>query len=227
MNIGVYQIKNLITNKTYIGSSTKLNMRKNKHFSDLKLNKHKNQHLQNSYNKYGKENFKFNILYTCDTINDLILAEQIFINVFKPEYNIRTIAKNNSGFKHTVATKKKMSLSSLGHPCTKETKRKIGNANKGNKHNIGRKMSSVTKEKIRKIHIGNKYSLGRKQSREEVLKRMKSVIQYDLNGNIIKEYESVLAATKAIKGSSGNITKCCKGILNTYKGYKWKYKLNK
>lgn len=61
-NSGVYMIINNINLKVYIGSSMELNKRKIRHFSQLKNNIHHNKYLQNSYNKYGKENFSFIIL---------------------------------------------------------------------------------------------------------------------------------------------------------------------
>lgn len=66
MNSGIYIIRNLANDKVYIGKSKNIKQRKNTHFSALKLNKHNNQHLQNSYNKYGKNNFEFDVLEYCE-----------------------------------------------------------------------------------------------------------------------------------------------------------------
>ena len=62
MNSGIYKIENLINGKIYIGSSVDLLGRKNAHFSQLNRNIHGNKKLQNSFNKYGKDNFNFKIL---------------------------------------------------------------------------------------------------------------------------------------------------------------------
>ncbi|MHA1342378.1 MAG: GIY-YIG nuclease family protein [Promethearchaeota archaeon] len=66
LNSGIYQILNKINNKIYIGSAVDLKQRKNSHFNTLDKNKHWNKYLQRSYNKYGKENFKFQILLYCN-----------------------------------------------------------------------------------------------------------------------------------------------------------------
>ena len=71
-NSGVYMIINNVNLKVYVGSSVELNKRKIKHFSQLKNNTHHNRYLQNSYNKYGKENFSFIIL------EDNINKEELF-----------------------------------------------------------------------------------------------------------------------------------------------------
>jgi group I intron endonuclease len=66
---GVYSIRNEVNGKQYVGKAEGQKGFKGRwyiHKSDLKANKHPNQHLQNAYNKYGIENFTFNILEICD-----------------------------------------------------------------------------------------------------------------------------------------------------------------
>lgn len=50
------------------------------------------------------------------------------------------------------------------------------------------------------------------------------VLQFDLNGNFIKEYESQSDAARAIGGTQTSISCCVRGIYDSYKGYKWRYK---
>ena len=61
-NSGIYKIINLQTGKYYVGSTKDFKKRKQTHFSGLKNNYHPNKHLQNAYNKYGINNFKFEIV---------------------------------------------------------------------------------------------------------------------------------------------------------------------
>ena len=56
---GIYKITNIINNKVYVGSAVNVTYRFKTHKRLLKQNKHFNTHLQSSYNKYGKDNFKF------------------------------------------------------------------------------------------------------------------------------------------------------------------------
>ena len=62
MNSGIYKIVNLQTGKYYVGSTKDFKKRKQTHFSGLKNNYHPNKHLQNAYNKYGIDNFKFEVV---------------------------------------------------------------------------------------------------------------------------------------------------------------------
>lgn len=94
--IGIYTIKNLKNNKLYIGSSVEIEKRIRTHFVNLIKNNHSNLKLQNSYNKYGKENFIFEILETFDEIerDDLFTIEQKYIDSydFDTLYNLTNIA---------------------------------------------------------------------------------------------------------------------------------------
>jgi group I intron endonuclease len=86
MGCGIYKIENLVDKKIYIGSSINLESRKYKHFWMLDNDKHDNNHLQNSYNKFGKDIFKFEILEICDT-TELFERENHYIEMYKSNIN--------------------------------------------------------------------------------------------------------------------------------------------
>lgn len=50
----------------------------------------------------------------------------------------------------------------------------------------------------------------------------KPVNQLDIKGNFIRRWESG-RLTNALGFDSGSITRCCQGISNIHKGYKWEY----
>ena len=52
----------------------------------------------------------------------------------------------------------------------------------------------------------------------------KTVLQYDLNMNFIKEYKSLAEAARNINGNHGNISMCCQGKRKTAYKFIWKYK---
>jgi group I intron endonuclease len=84
---GIYQIKNLINGKIYIGSSNHLYRRYSDHIRFLNRNSHFNPKLQASWNKYGGDNFEFSVLEYCLPIR-LVELEQLYINRLHPYFNI-------------------------------------------------------------------------------------------------------------------------------------------
>ena len=55
-------------------------------------------------------------------------------------------------------------------------------------------------------------------------KRSKAVLQFDLQGILIKEYSSTKQVERELGFGQGNIVNCCKGKLKQAYGYKWRYK---
>ena len=62
--------------------------------------------------------------------------------------------------KHTSKSKLKMSRSRIGMKLSKETRKKVGLAQIGNKKALGLKHSEKTKNRIRNANKGNKHTLG-------------------------------------------------------------------
>lgn len=62
---GIYCIKNLITLQVYIGISIDIQKRWVQHKRNLNKNQHCNTKLQNAWNKYGEDNFAFEVLEEC------------------------------------------------------------------------------------------------------------------------------------------------------------------
>ncbi len=86
---GIYQIRNIITNQVYIGSSLDINQRISNHRHKLNNKKHRNQHLIRAWHKYGKESFVFEIIEkTTLSHEELRKLEQTYLDKIKPYYNI-------------------------------------------------------------------------------------------------------------------------------------------
>src|SRR5690606_38443224 len=91
---GIYKITNLINNKVYVGQSVQLNKRILEHKRELKNNIHYNTYLQRSYNKYGANNFSFEIIENCAE-GELYLRENNWIKFY--------ISHNSSsGYNNTI-----------------------------------------------------------------------------------------------------------------------------
>lgn len=79
---GIYCIRNILNNKRYIGRALSLNKRKIQHFNDLLKGIHANIHLQNSYNKYGSDNFIFETIEIVKDIKEIANREQYWITYY-------------------------------------------------------------------------------------------------------------------------------------------------
>ena len=155
MNIsGIYKITNMLNNHCYIGSTMNIKNRWTVHKRFLNSNKHHSQYFQNAWNKYGKDKFKFEILLYCDK-KDLIFFEQRAINTYRPEYNICLTAGNSLGRKFSDTSKQKMSIKRKARITTKETCKKISEAQKriGNRPPSGK--GKVRTENFKK-NLSNK-----------------------------------------------------------------------
>lgn len=84
--IAVYQIRNVVTNKVYVGSSINAEGRGKQHFGLLRKGNHHSRRLQEAWNKYGEINFVFEILQICSD-EDLRRLEQRYIDKLKAYTN--------------------------------------------------------------------------------------------------------------------------------------------
>lgn len=87
---GIYQIRNLINNKVYIGSSINIETRIKVHKRTLRSGNHINIILQKAYNKYGENQFEYEILEVKPNITpeDLFKLEQHYLDNTPNKYNI-------------------------------------------------------------------------------------------------------------------------------------------
>ena len=180
LKTGIYKITCLSNNRIYIGSAAAFKASDSKkgfyrglqrHISDLNSNKHKNKILQNSWNKYGQSNFKFEILEFCEPYS-CSKKEQHYLDILKPYYpigfNICTNSLNN-------------------------TKTIVKNSNTQNRD------LSILNKKLRK-----------------------TIYQYDLDGNFIKEWNGIAKTQREL--NINNIFACCLGKQQSAGGFIWKYK---
>jgi group I intron endonuclease len=222
---GIYVIRSILDNKKYIGSTINLLDRYNKHNRQLKLNINECLKLQNYVNKYGINNVLFDVLEFCEK-EKLIEREQYYFDKLKPELNI--CKKANSTFGRTLSeeSKKKISLSKIGKPGWNKGIPMLDHVKEAiRKSNKNRKISEETKGKLRRENIGNKYAFGyqwpeeRKKSFAKLMS--KPVMQYDLNGMFINEYNSRIEAGRQNNIDPENISYCIIGKWKTAGGFIW------
>ncbi|MCE5220099.1 MAG: GIY-YIG nuclease family protein [Clostridium sp.] len=138
-DFGIYMIKNLINNKVYIGKTEeRFYDRMIHHRCLLRNGTHNNKHLQRSFNKYGEQNFKFEILHICNRNDNINELEKHYISLYDAY---------NNGYNQTLGGE-----GTLGHKLSEEAKKTIGEKNRINM--IGKKFSKETKNKMSESHKG-------------------------------------------------------------------------
>ena len=103
---GIYRWNNLITSKSYIGSSISLSNRFSNYYSLAYLKRRVGKGssiIYNSLLKHGYNNFSLDILEYCES-SVLIKREQYYLDTLKPKYNILKIAGSSLGYKHSSDT---------------------------------------------------------------------------------------------------------------------------
>ena len=101
--MGVYQIRNRVNGKIFLGSSKDLKGILNRIKFQLKNNLHINKDMQKDYNKIGEKNFSFEILdylepledVQSDYKNELETLENMWLDKLQP-FNNNGYNKKNS-----------------------------------------------------------------------------------------------------------------------------------
>jgi len=228
MKSGIYKIRNIINDKVYIGSAFNIKQRWNRHLNELKQNKHHSPKLQRSFNKYGFDNFIFEIIELCEK-ELLIEREQYwvdFLSSYNNGYNSTpNVIKPMLGRKHTEITKKLMSEKHLGKKVSSKTKEKLSLINKGKKYDIYTKERNL---KISNALKGEKNYMFGKHMSEGVKKKLieknnKKIRQFTKDGIFIRKWDSISECAKYLGVDNSSITKVCKGKLITTKNFKFSY----
>lgn len=215
MKTVIYKIENLLNSDCYIGSTTNYSRRTKRHFEDLKLNKHHSIKLQRAVNKYGVENFRVYILESFEFISKeyTLEREQYYIDTIKPKYNVCLVAGSQLGTKRDDCFKKACSKRMLGHPAW----------NKGKK--------SMTEYQKIQLSIGRKNGKKREMTEELINKIInkvsKPVLQYNIDGTFIKEWNSLKEVSINLPCSHAKLSEYLNGKSNidTFKNFIWKFKI--
>lgn len=138
MASGIYEIRNTLNGKRYIGSAVEFGNRWRVHSQSLQRGDHHSRQLQRAWRKYTPAAFQFNKILECAP-EHLLMYEQRLIDGLKPEYNTNPTAGSMLGFKHSEESRAKMQASRMaydfsywrGKTRSEETKAKISASRKG------------------------------------------------------------------------------------------------
>lgn len=103
----------------------------------------------------------------------------------------------------------------VGRTISEETRKKIGDKNRGKKH------SDETKALFSRQRSGEgNVNYGKTGSKNHMAKK---VNQYDKNGCLVASFDSIVEASQDGKFFGNTIVACCKGKRNSHGGFVWKY----
>jgi group I intron endonuclease len=182
-NSGIYKITNIINGNFYIGSSSNIQKRRQKHFRYLRNGRHENKHLQNAFSKYGELAFVFEIIKYVEQ-SRLLEEEQLLLNEhfgkpyfynicgtagspsvkgrIKTELHREKIAQSVKQFyEQNPLHKQKLAEYKLGTSIPEETRQKMrGSKKRGTVHHNAKLTESIVLE-IRKKYQPRAYSYGK------------------------------------------------------------------
>jgi hypothetical protein len=212
---GIYKITSP-SGKVYIGQSIDIDKRWEGH------NKYNGigPKLKNSYIKYGFNSHTKNTLEECsiEQLNEReIYWKQYYLSIYGWDNVLFCELYDNGGGPKSKETKLKQSVSqkaNLAKPEVKE-KRKINCTLAANRPGVQEKAVANTDWITREIN---------RLKSMDYSKLKKAVLQFDLDGNFIKEWNGFIDIKKELNYDQSTIRKCCKKQQKTAYGFIWKYK---
>lgn len=149
----IYCMENKINNKKYIGQTRDYNRRVKHHLKYYKTKD--NDYLRRSIEKYGIKSFEIYILEEC-LIEELNEKEEYYIDFYKT-------TQRDFGYNILKGGETPPNFSGKNH--SEETKRKMSEKAKGNKHWLGKHHSEETKKiKSELASSTNHYFFGKKRA---------------------------------------------------------------
>lgn len=219
----------MANDKIYVGSTVDFTLRWQEHRSRLRGNKHENPHLQNAWNKYGEENFKYEIMEYVDE-SHLFDVEQSYLDKLNAYEN--TIGFNQSRNSRGAETDKMVKEYIVTLPSGKEIYvknllkfcRRNGLGTCGGLHQVARGLvnqcdgykaryaSQTLDEWKRTVKRTEKYGHG-----------WKGNYRITFPDGKIRIISSLTKFCKEHGLSQGNMASICRGERNQHKGYKCEY----
>jgi hypothetical protein len=196
--IYIYSLKDPETNEIrYIGKTTNINTRLKAHITRSRHNKYHSARWVQSVLKRGFRPI-IELVEEC-TEENWVEREKYWIAYYRELFDLTNILEGGDGGS---------TFGRLGKPWSDEQRKNNRKARLGVSVNHTEEGKKNRAEGVRKYYNKNK----------------KPVLQYDLDGNFIKEWDSAVDAGKELNICISNINKCCKKNRLKAGGFQWRYK---
>lgn len=240
----IYVHINKINRKIYIGQTKQTLEQRYNHGNGY----NNSRHFNNAIKKYGWENFEHIILVDNVSLKMANIIEEELIKKFKSTNQNYGYNLKSGGLNHILSDESRKMISentkgtkhwNYGKHRSEQTKEKISKANKGRvidaewrKHmsesGKGRKFSEEHKTKIALSKLGEKNPMYNKHLSKKAIdikkEKARNILQYDLNGNFIKEWRCIGDITEYYNIDASNICRCCLNIIQSSHEHIWRYK---
>lgn len=221
----VYRVTNIVNGKLYFGKTACQDpiKRWQSHLSTAKKphDQKRFQYLHKAINKYGADNFLFEVIEVCDCEIKIFELEKYYIakyNTFHGEgYNLTEGGDGASGYRHTKEAKRNMSASRQG--------RFVGQ----NNHFYGKTHTPKTKRHMSRLasqRIGDKNPFyGRRHSAKSLALMSKNCpkkqryISFEKAEEIRKAYRSKKFTYKSVAKEFGTTKYVAEHVINFIRAY--------
>ena len=247
MSYKIYAHINKINGKIYIGQTCRKNVNQRWRNGKGYIN---NIAFYRAIKKYGWDNFEHKILFDGLSKEEADAKETELIALYdskNPEhgYNLTDGGQGTNGYQMPEERKRQISESQKGRLLTDEWKQHISEAVRGENHPFwGKQLSDKHRRHLSEAHMGNKSYGGMqgKKHTEETKRRMSESHKghklsdetirkmKENSGKIIRCVETGIvydsigdACRKTGYKSKTGISRCCKGLQETYNGLHWEY----
>lgn len=206
---GIYAIKNLSTNKIYIGKAKCIYRRIQQHINQLnKKSKDENRYLINAWHKYGRNDFEYFVIEYLPLDDTLISERELYWQEYYDALN------RDKGYNLRKDSK-------TGLIVSDETRRKLSDAqNKRFKDPEERKKCSHD------FWQKNPESLKQMSIKLKSINSIYYIDQYDKEGKFLKRWENISELISInVNYKPHNIYAVCSGEKPSMYGFKWKKEL--
>lgn len=188
--------------------------------------------------KYGWDNFEHEIIFNYLGRQEALKKERELIALYDSTnpnkgYNMTKGGDGKEGYVMSDETRKKISASRIGR-FTGEDNPNYGNHKLAGENNpfYGKRHTEETRQRLSELSTSRPSPMKGKTFSEEFKEKMKntkkkyakSVLRFDINGNLIGEYDSVHGASFITGYNLSNISAACNGKIHVYKNSIWMFK---
>ena len=199
----------------YVGKTNNIKRRFAQHKSKKCLEKTGSKKLASWILKLLSNNLLpiMEIIEECD--DNWAEREKYWISYYSNTTTLCNLSEGGEGVGHNDSTKSKIKNALVGRKRSDEEKEAISKAM------IGKKRGKYTNTEGHKKRYENP-----EERKKCSIKLRKKVGQYDLENNLIQEFESLREASRQLNIDCGSISKCCKNKQKQSNGFTFKYITN-